>query len=207
MNSNINRPSIKYSLGIDISEHNGAINWNAVKKAGVIFAIIRLGYGQGHLDSLFYDHVNTAIAAGISIGIYYYSYATNCDLAALEAHYVSKTLLDCGLPLAKLPMGVWYDLEDPSILTACEVKGYQKQEITNIASTFVNHLWQTGYTFTGIYANLDWWLNNLDTSQLSRPQWCAQYNTTCDWPTAHMWQYSNSLAIDDALFDGNILFN
>lgn len=44
MNSNINRANIKYSLGIDISEHNGSINWNAVKKAGVIFAIIRLGY-------------------------------------------------------------------------------------------------------------------------------------------------------------------
>lgn len=205
MNSIKSKESTPYTLGIDISEHNGSINWNAVTQAGVHFAIVRLGYGQGHLDSLFYEHVNTALAAGIAIGIHYYSYATNCDLAIKEAHYIIQILQDCGLTPSKLPLGVWYDLEDPIILTISETPARRKQEITNIASTFVNQLWQAGYSFTGIYANLDWWTHNLDISQLSCPQWCAQYNNTCDWPTAHIWQYTNTLTIDNRQFDGNLI--
>ncbi|SUP41003.1 GH25 family lysozyme [Veillonella criceti] len=193
------------SYGIDISEHNGHIDWESVKRAGITFAVIRLGYGQGHLDSLFYEHVNTALTASLAIGIYYYSYATNCELAAKEAQYVLHTLQGCGLTPAKLPLGVWYDIEDSSILDACEMPDIQKQSVTNIASTFVNQLWQNGYTFTGIYANLNWWTHYLDISQLSCPQWCAQYNVTCDWPTAHMWQYTNNLTIGHKQFDGNIL--
>lgn len=40
-------------LGIDVSEHNGAMDWQAIAAAGIGFAIIRLGYGNGHLDSFF----------------------------------------------------------------------------------------------------------------------------------------------------------
>ena len=59
--------------GIDVSENNGRVNWQIVKNKGMEFAIIRLGYGSGHLDSEFYRNVNGALAAGLKIGIYYYS--------------------------------------------------------------------------------------------------------------------------------------
>ena len=58
--------------GVDVSEHNGIIDWREVRDAGIEFAIIRLGYGRGHLDSRFYENVNGAINAGLSIGVYYY---------------------------------------------------------------------------------------------------------------------------------------
>ena len=60
-------------LGIDVSENNGNINWEVVKAAGVEFAIIRLGYGNCHLDSRFYENINGAIEAGLDVGVYYYS--------------------------------------------------------------------------------------------------------------------------------------
>ena len=56
--------------GIDVSENNGWIDWKAVKENGIEFAIIRLGYGRGHLDSLFYKNVNEALEAGLKIGVY-----------------------------------------------------------------------------------------------------------------------------------------
>ena len=58
--------------GIDVSENNGYIDWQAVKEAGVEFAIVRLGYGNRHLDSCFYDNVNGALDAGLDIGVYSY---------------------------------------------------------------------------------------------------------------------------------------
>ena len=60
--------------GIDVSENNGRVNWQIVKNKGIEFAIIRLGYGSGHLDGEFYRNFNGALAAGLKIGIYYYSY-------------------------------------------------------------------------------------------------------------------------------------
>ena len=92
--------------GIDVSENNGVVDWGAVKAAGFDFAIIRIGYGRGNLDSEFYNNVNGAINAGLSIGVYHYSYAMNEEHAADEAEFVLNTLSDAGLTVDKLPMGV-----------------------------------------------------------------------------------------------------
>ena len=97
--------------GIDVSENNEKVNWDAVAAAGMEFAIIRLGYGHGHLDSKFYENVNAAIAAGLKIGVYYYSYALSKTDADYEAQFVLDILNDCGLTADKIPMGVWFDME------------------------------------------------------------------------------------------------
>ena len=89
--------NIKGKKGVDVSENNGHINWPALKEAGVDFAIVRLGYGNRHLDSRFYANVNGALDA---------------DAAEREAHFLVDTLKDCGLTMDKLPMGVWFDMED-----------------------------------------------------------------------------------------------
>ena len=77
--------------GIDVSENNGMVDWGAVKAAGFEFAIIRIGYGKGHLDSQFYDNVNGALKAGLKIGIYHYSYALSDSY--LTMWQVSKRIL------------------------------------------------------------------------------------------------------------------
>ena len=78
--------------GIDVSENNGYVNWNAVKAAGMDFAIIRLGFGNRHLDTNFYENVNGALAAGLKIGVYYYSYALDEAAARSEAGYMLSVL-------------------------------------------------------------------------------------------------------------------
>ena len=61
--------------GIDVSENNGRVNWQEVAHSGVQFAIIRIGYGNGHLDRELYRNVNNALLHGLKIGVYFYSYA------------------------------------------------------------------------------------------------------------------------------------
>lgn len=79
---------MKMLKGIDVSENNGYVDWNAVKAAGMDFAIIRLGFGNRHLDTNFYENVNGALAVGLKIGVYYYSYALDEPAARSEARYM-----------------------------------------------------------------------------------------------------------------------
>lgn len=193
--------------GIDVSENNGHIDWQAVKEAGVQFAIVRIGYGRNHLDSNFYKNVNGAINVGLKIGIYHYSYALTPQQAEKEAAFVIHALMDCGLTPNKMPLGIWFDMEDAD--------GYKrnhgmpsKAETTAICSEFICYCNRNGYS-CGIYANLNWLQNIIDTKQLADyvPYWCAQWGGKCDWPNAKMWQYTDSYQIGDNLFDGNLYFD
>lgn len=193
--------------GIDVSENNGRVDWQAIKDAGIQFVIIRLGYGRNHLDSCFYENVNGAIDAGLKIGIYHYSYALTPQQAAGEANFVIHALMDCGLTPNKLPLGIWFDMEDAD--------GYKRSkgmpsraEITAMCSEFICYCNRNGYS-CGIYASLDWLERNIATEQLADyiPYWCAQWSGRCDWPNAKMWQYTDSYQIGNNYFDGNLYFD
>ena len=193
--------------GIDVSENNGVVDWGAIKANGFDFAIIRIGYGRGNLDSEFYNNVNGAINAGLAIGVYHYSYAMNEENAADEAEFVLNTLNDAGLTTDKLPMGVWFDMED-----ADDYKAHRgmptSQQLTNICSVFINKLWQAGYVNTGLYASYDWLVNVLDVSQLGGCAiWCAQLNNQCDYEGANLWQYTFSENIEGKEFDADLVLN
>lgn len=192
--------------GIDVSENNGRVNWQIVKNKGMEFAIIRLGYGSGHLDSEFYRNVNGALAAGLKIGIYYYSYALNTYGAHKEAEFVLQTLKESGLTPERLECGIWYDMEDADGFK--ERHGMpSNSEITAMCSRFISDLNAAGYS-CGIYASLDWLENKIETHRLAEyvPYWCAQWGGSCDWPRAKMWQYTDCLPIGGKEFDGNYLF-
>lgn len=193
--------------GIDVSENNGVVDWGAVKANGFDFAIIRIGYGRGNLDSEFYNNVNGAINAGLAIGVYHYSYAMNEENAADEAEFVLNTLNDAGLTADKLPMGVWFDMEDADDYKAN--RGMPtSQQLTNICSVFINKLWQAGYVNTGLYASYDWLVNVLDVSQLGGCAiWCAQLNNQCDYEGANLWQYTFSENIEGKEFDADLVLN
>ena len=193
--------------GIDVSENNGVVDWGAVKANGFDFAIIRIGYGRGNLDSEFYNNVNGAINAGLAIGVYHYSYAMNEENAADEAEFVLNTLNDAGLTADKLPMGVWFDMEDADDYKANRGTP-TSQQLTNICSVFINKLWQAGYVNTGLYASYDWLVNVLDISQLGGCAiWCAQLNNQCDYEGANLWQYTFSENIEGKEFDADLVLN
>ena len=193
----------KGKKGVDVSENNGHIDWQAVKAAGADFAIVRLGYGNRHLDSRFYANVNGALDAGLAIGVYYYSYALDADAAEREAHFLVDTLKDCGLTMDKLPMGVWFDMEDSD--------GYKRrysvtdsETLTDMCIAFASVCEVRGYK-CGVYASYDWLENRLDTEAfVGIPIWCAQWDEDCDWEETAIWQFTDEWVIDGQVFDGNL---
>ena len=101
-------------LGIDVSEHNGEIDWKKVAEEGIGFAIIRAGYGSAYLDSRFYENVNGAHDAGLKLGVYHFGYARTEGELDVEKDFLLSILKDCGLTSDLLPIGVFWDVEEDS---------------------------------------------------------------------------------------------
>lgn len=119
------------AVGIDVSVHQGSIDWAKVKAAGITFAIIRCGYGsdiEEQDDKCFLQNVEGARKNGIQIGIYLYSYAKkatgSAPSAQSEAEHVLR-LLDsdhANLKPSDLALPIYYDLEDDSQLSLTDAQ-------------------------------------------------------------------------------------
>lgn len=189
--------------GIDVSENNGFVDWESVAAAGVEFAIIRQGWGKRHLDSRFYENINGAINAGLKVGIYYYSEATDASEAATEAEYALYVMQDAGITPDMLEMGFWFDEENDDWKSD---RLTDPEEITDICTTFISTMEVAGY-HCGLYANYDYLTNVIDMGRLPGvPAWCAQYNSQCDYDGAAIWQCTDSYFINGAQFDKNYSF-
>ena len=155
--------------GIDISENNGDINMSAVKEAGIEFVIIRIGYGknQSQIDKKFKVNYENAIKNNIPVGIYLYSYATNIDDAEKEAELVLNNIN--GL---KIEYPIFIDMEDADKYKA--KRNVSNETCINICVKFCLEIENAGY-YAGIYANLDWLNNRINSSKLDRfDKWVAQ---------------------------------
>lgn len=192
----------EYLLGIDVSQHNGVIDWQKVKDDGINFAIIRCGYGQNiesQDDKRFQYNISECERLGIPYGVYIYSYAANREGARSEAEHVIR-LLNGRNP----SFGVWIDMEDAD--------GYKiKNNIpysmgSEICDEFCSHMKDRGYK-AGIYANLDWLTNYLTASYLDQyPKWVAQWNSTCTYEGKYvMWQFTDSGKVEG--ITGNVDMN
>ena len=179
--------------GVDISEHNGAVDFAALTQAGVKFAILRLGYGSDYTsqdDAQFAQNVRKAEAAGMPWGAYLYSYAKDASMAQSEARHALR-LLQGRKPL----YGVWYDVEDSQIAGA---------DLVATCQTFCAAMEVAGL-YAGIYASLSWLTTKLNSPQLDPyDKWVAQWNSACTYPKPYgIWQYTDRLAIGGQVFDGN----
>ena len=174
--------------GIDVSEHQGRIDWDAVKASGIDFAILRVGFGApsfgGRVDYQFNRNISECERLGIPYGVYVYSYAFDNQQAADEASMV----IDC-LSGHNPRLPVYYDLEDKTIIADGRQSG-----IASRAQTFCNKISSAGYK-PGIYANLNWF-NNILTDPVfksgSWDHWIAQYNSQCHYTGSYsFWQYTS----------------
>lgn len=193
--------------GVDVSKHNGNVDWQTVKNAGYgSFAIIRAGYGGDYTnqdDPQFERNVNECERLGIPYGVYLYSYALNTNDAKGEVNHILRLLKKVG---KNFKYGVWFDMED--------VDGYKKKHgmpsnatLVDICYTFCESVENAGY-YAGIYASLSWLNNQLDNSKLDRfDKWVAQWNNTgCTYKKVYsIWQYTNSVNIGGKRFDANKL--
>ena len=172
--------------GIDVSYHNGTIDWKRVKQSEVEYAIIRCGYGtndKNQDDKKWEENVKGCIDNNIPYGVYLYSYADTVEKASSEADHAIRLLQG-----KKLKYPVYYDLEEDKLRDKIS-----KQTIANIAQTFCDKLSAKGYT-VGIYANKDWFTNYLTDSRFNNwTKWVAQYNTVCNYKGKYdMWQCSST---------------
>ena len=178
-------PNGAVARGIDVSNFQGTIDWNQVKAAGIEFAILKVGPVYGKPDSTFERNATECERLGIPYGVYYYSYARSVADANKEA---DRTLAWLGGHHPSIP--VYYDLEDNYIL---QDPNFSKDKLARIAQTFCNRMEAVGFK-SGIYANLNWLNNYLDSPSLSGyDHWVAQYNWCCDYAGSYsFWQYSSS---------------
>lgn len=183
-------------LGIDVSSYQGAINWTRVKTAGVDYAIIRVGYrgygtGAIRLDDYYEANVSGAIAAGIPVGVYFYSQAITTQEAEEEAEFVLKKLTgyDVSYPVV-------FDMEEVDDEDA-RTNALTRAERTDITIAFCEKIKAAGYT-PMVYGNIRWMIMHLDLARLEGyDKWFAQYFKQPFFPYAFsMWQYTSRGAID-----------
>ncbi|WP_122642373.1 GH25 family lysozyme [Luxibacter massiliensis] len=186
--------------GIDVSEHQGNIDWAQVKADGIDFAIIRCGYGNDSTsqdDKKWLYNVSECERLGIPYGVYIYSYATDTSMAKSEAQHVLRLISG-----KSLSYPVYFDMEDNS------TKGLSNDMKGQIAKTFCDTITAAGYQ-VGVYANLDWWTNHLTSSVFNNSawsKWVAQYNSTCDYAgTYEIWQCTSKGSV--AGISGNVDLN
>ncbi|MDO5521926.1 MAG: GH25 family lysozyme [bacterium] len=158
---------------IDVSKHNGKINWSKVKQAGIKGAILRAGYGKSTVDDQFVNNAKGAIAAGLPIGIYWFSYAYTVEQAEKEAEMCINTIKGY-----KITLPVFFDWEYDSMRYA-KLKGTipGKTLITNMNKAFCEKVKKAGYK-PGVYYNKDYKNNYMNVSKLKDyVQWYAYYNS------------------------------
>jgi len=178
--------------GIDISTHNGIIDWKKLKASGKAgFVIIRGGY-EYTVDAKFKRNVEGALAQGIPTGVYWFSYACNVSQAKKEV----ATLLTTIKPYqGKLLYPICFDWEYASYNNA-KAKGYSvtKNSISNIMAAALTDIENAGY-YALNYMSKDFWTNRVNQTTLKPfDSWIAAYNTGTKKPVENcgIWQYSES---------------
>lgn len=163
----------EHLVGMDVSTHQGEIDWQAVADSGVDFAILRVGYrgataGKLYEDDCFAKNLSGAKAAGLQIGVYFFSQAINEQEAAEEARYACELLRG-----EKLQLPIFFDWEylegrvpNPGLLP-----------MTECAIAFCEAVEEQGYE-AGVYFNQDYGYNYLNLRELQEyTLWLAEYGS------------------------------
>ena len=177
--------------GVDVSHHNGVIDWEKVRSQGYEFAILRLGYrgygkeGSLNVDEQFQSSFKAARAAGMKLGVYFFSQAVNEKEAIEEAELTLRELNN-----SKLELPVVYD---PELITdddarTDEVSG---QQFTKNTIAFCERIKEAGYR-PMVYSNLFWEASLFDLYELRDYSiWYADYQPVPQTPYRfEYWQYS-----------------
>lgn len=184
--SSTTRPSIP---GIDVSHHQGTIDWQQVRDAGVEFAIIRLGYrgyqdGLLHMDEQARRNLAEAKSAGLKIGAYFFSQATDAAEAVEEAEFALEILGDTKLDL---PLVFDWEYVNDSARTA----NVTSETLMSCVHSFCGAVNQAGFE-PMVYFNQDLARTKLDLDALEYPFWLAKYSDDLAYShEVRCWQYTD----------------
>lgn len=185
---------------IDVSTYNGDIDWNAVKAAGVDYAIIRVGYrgyGTARLvqDRRFEQNMRGAINAGIRVGAYIVTQAVNTEEAVEEASFIVEK---CRGYNVTLPLAIDVEWAGNSYEEG-RANSISASTRTDVINAFARTVMNSGYTAMS-YANKDWFENKIYSGNLfsSCKIWLAQYRNTeyTYGGRVNMWQYTSKGRVD-----------
>lgn len=190
--------------GIDVSEHNGNINFAEVKAAGIDFAMIRAGYGWTTEDKTFEQNVNGFLNAGIKVGAYWFIYATNVNEAIQNADKCIATLSKFKGKFT-FPIACDYEYDSDSYSEKQGVK-QTKATRTAIVEAFCDRLEEAGY-YVSLYLNRDYLANKLNYNELTQfDLWLAHWDVKKPYRECGMWQNSDELRIAGNIFDSDIAY-
>ena len=183
--------------GIDVSKHQGNIDWAKVAADGVEFAFVRAGlrgYGtEGKLveDDTFEQNVTGALQAGLKVGVYFYSQAITEEEVLEEANLVLEKVKPYNIQLP-----IVFDVEKVSGGKG-RANALSVEERTHLAALFCQTIQDAGYKAM-IYHNMEMGTLMLDLGQLEQyDKWFAYYNDDLYYPYAYkIWQYSEHGAVD-----------
>lgn len=194
-------------LGIDVSSHQGLIDWQAVADAGIRYAFVRLGYRGYSSGSLMTDeyvriNLNGAREAGIAVGAYFFSQAISVEESEKEAAYALGILEGFRLDLPLV-----YDWEYVS--DTARTANVDKRTLTDCTLAFCAAVEQAGYA-PMVYFNSSQITKLLYGGEIEQyPWWLAKYDPNLDFPCkVDMWQYSNQGSVPgiNAPVDLNLMF-
>lgn len=183
------------SVGVDVSSHQQEIDWELVAANGVEFAMIRVGYrgyteGEIQPDEYFVQNIEGARAAGLDVGVYFFSQALDEQEAIDEANYVLEQIKD--YPLSYPVIFDWEDIEADA-----RTDGMDSVQLTKNAIAFCDTIKQAGYR-AGVYFNQRFGYEEFDLESLQDYVfWLAEYNDTPSFSFHfQIWQYCNDGRVD-----------
>ena len=194
--------------GIDVSTHQGVIDWKKVKESGVEFAFIRIGWAgydgrivaNRGLDSRFHQNVKDAISADIPVGIYVYAYCDSPNAAEVAADEVLELVKDY-----KITYPIVFDMETEGT----KYRTFTRATNTDIAKAFLQRVEAKGY-YSMLYTYKSFAENNLNMVDLKAYDlWIAQIASNVTYKGAYgIWQYSWTLKVPGIVgaVDGNIAY-
>ena len=183
------------ATGIDVSYHNGIVNWQAVKNSGINFAFVRVASTKSGIDRQFVNNITGANAAGLRVGVYIYSYATTVEGAINEANIVLNAIAPYTVSFP-----VVYDIEDTVH------KNMSPDQLAALVNAFCGTIAAAGY-YPMVYSSRNWMVQRI--APVPWDKWIAQYNTVNTYPGPYgVWQYTSHGAVNGVAtrVDMNYLF-
>ncbi len=217
------KKNYNYHYGLDVSTFNEKLDFEKLKKDGVEFMFIRLGYYKndgGHLDVRFIENVKGAVENGIEFGVYVYSYVYKADDVKDCAEWINEQLEALGNYCKdKDTIQVAYDIEDKAQSNAVSKGKISKSTLNKNIKTFCSKIKSYGY-IPVIYSFLSYFKNYLDLKGFQKNKikiWYAQWPNTNSLNTtvkkrmynntyADIWQFSDSLTLNGKVFDTNVCY-
>ena len=183
---------------IDVSSHQGLIDWNAVKNSDVDMVILRMGWGTYSIDSTFEYNLREVKRLNIPYTVYLFSYAENSNEAYSEAQRTINNFNNYNLSPA---FNVMYDIESWNTSRSSS-ENISPETYESIITTYVGTLNNAGIG-AGVYANLNYTQYKLTHNSLQYVQWIAHYNNTCGYNGNYkIWQYTSKGSVPG--INGNV---